>query len=60
MTERAAFEQWVQDTGYSTDWQRVGGGTMPEDEYLKPRVRDAWNCWQAAVAWARANGKQPR
>lgn len=47
---RGAFEHWVKETGYSTDWSREGGGFQPESEYLKPRVRDAWQCWQAAVA----------
>lgn len=44
---RAAFENWVKATGYSTDWSRFGGPNTDGD-YLKPRVQDAWRAWQAA------------
>lgn len=48
---RENFEKWVKETSYSTDWSREGGGVNPDSEYLKPRVRDAWACWQAAAMW---------
>ena len=52
MTERAAFEAWIKETGAFTDWTRYGDG------YAKPLVDRTWRAWQAAVAWGRAHGEK--
>lgn len=53
MTDREAFEAWLEESGSFTDWSKSHGGEIPAGTYLKPLVERTWQAWQAACAHAR-------
>lgn len=49
---REAFEAWLKETGYFTDWSR--DKTNDANPYNKPLVERTWQAWQAAISYAQS------